>query len=227
MLLRRRPPINFHVGCVSPPTTTTLISLGLEHLDQLVRSRFQMARIRLDAGQAPGTRAASASTGCPSKSRAGSQAVLGEPVDQLLLLREAALDEASRGQRVERDDRPGERVARLERAAELLLPRVARAVAEDRVPAAEEDADDALAGLEAVLDVERLPRARLLVLGERERCTRAGCPASPCRSRPAPSRPAGSARAGRRRGRSSRWRGCTAPSRRCRSSCRSPCGSGR
>src|SRR6185312_3903825 len=59
-----------------------------------------------------------------------------------------------------------ERVARRELAAEALLPGVVADGPELRVPAAEEQAHRALGRLEAVLDVERRPRAALLVLGE-------------------------------------------------------------
>ena len=125
---------------------------------------------------------------------------------------EAEIDELRRRERVERDDRADERIARRELAAEASPARCRRgSVPNCGVPAAEEEAHGAVGRLEAVLHVERLPRAALLVLGER-RAVRVGVA---LRAHVGLARDRAALQvlraAGRTRGRSSRWRGCTGP----------------
>ena len=134
--------------------------VGLEHLHEVVRIGSQVARERFHAGHGVRARDRLVPLVVPVLARRDA-ALLGEQRDQLLLRLEPAAGEAVGHERIEDQRRPERRVTAVQGAAECLPPRlVPQAGAEDRVPAAQEQADAARARVEPVLHVEGLPGLR-------------------------------------------------------------------
>src|SRR5918994_3187774 len=140
--------------------------LGREHGDEIVWRRAAIARERLDPELGVLAHEVLRRVLIPVEPRRNPDVVV-EPLDELLLARVAELDERPRDDRIEDEDRAEERLLPAEHHRDLLLPRLPEPLRPD-VPPDLEDADRALARLEAVLDVVRVPRARLFVLRERE-----------------------------------------------------------
>src|SRR4029450_9071110 len=100
--------------------------LGPKHSNELIGRRLQHRRVRLDAGEC--TRTVQRLNPLVVPVLPGRQArVLDAPINELLLRREPAVDEAARDERIKRDDRAGVRIARLQRSGEFLFPRPPRA----------------------------------------------------------------------------------------------------
>src|SRR5206468_1181543 len=147
--------------------------LAPEHRDQLIRRRAEVRRPRLLAERRPRVDVILDELIVPVLAGRQSRGVV-EPVDERVLLREpATLDELARGDRIEQERRRSVGIHPAEQVPDVLAPvLLAQPEGEGGGPASGEDAHGARVGPEPVLDVERLPRAPLLVLGERHAVVR-------------------------------------------------------
>src|SRR5437870_8704539 len=139
--------------------------VALEHADHLVGRGLEHGSVRLLAVGRARIDVILDELIVPVLTR-GHARVVADPVDQLVLRVEpAAIDELTRGDRIEHKRRMLARVHAAQHVAHVVLPvRLAQTEREGSVPATAKHTHRAILGLEPVRNVERLPGAALLVL---------------------------------------------------------------
>src|SRR5579859_6802496 len=143
--------------------------VALEHVDELVGRDFELAGVGLLAVRGARVDVVLDELVIPVFTGRHARVVV-DPIDQLVLgVETAAVDEQSRRDRVQHQTRLLVRIHTAQHAADVVLPvRLPQAERKRGVAAAAEHADGAVSRLKAVLDMQRFPRAALLVLGVRD-----------------------------------------------------------